>query len=90
MKQNILLSLFMWASLLHADGAGGIRTTILALSAACPPAGAIVAVAEVVAFGVAGVGMYCAHEKLAKNKKSSVVGKKFQQKAKGHFTGLLL
>lgn len=69
MKQNILLSLFIWTSLLHADGAGGIRTTILALSAACPPAGAIVVVAEVVAFGVAGVGMYCAHQKLEKNKK---------------------
>ena len=69
MKQNILLSFFVWTSLLHADGAGGIRTTILALSAAYPPAAVVVAVAEVVALGIAGVGMYCAHQKLAKNKK---------------------
>ena len=71
MRQNILLSLLVWTSLLHADGfvTQSTTTVVAALSTVCPPVGAVVAVAEVVALGVVGVGMYCARQKLEKNKK---------------------
>lgn len=54
----------------HNIEPGSTTTAVLALSTVCPPAAAVVAVAEIVALGVVSVGMYCTHKKLEKNKKT--------------------
>ena len=41
----------------------------IAMSIVCPPAGAAIAIGEIIALGAVGIGMYCMHKKIQKQRK---------------------
>ncbi len=74
MRKIIVLSLFFSMSVLQTgsfinamEPVGSVATVVL--SFVCPPAGAVLAAAEAITFGVVGIGAYLAYKKNKKQKK---------------------